>query len=167
MGIFGRAKKVPTTGDGMAQRDHASNPNYLEGVEPAGSARSSMRDGYWRPQSGVQDRPANYVPANHPAVVTNGFDDCGVPNADIHYSFKTQPDVGGALNYAYDNYALPLRQPGGAFMVARSPFRPFGSIPMQAWQIAVPTGIGLIPGQIYSQPLINPQGPDTGIDIYS
>lgn len=164
---FGRAKSVPSAGS-RPQFDHGSNPNFLPGVEPAGSARQDGFEApYVRPGYNVDGNP-NYVIPNHPAVVTPGFDDCGCnDSAQLNYGFRQQPDVGGALNYAYENYGLPLVQPAGAFMVAKTPFRPFGAAPLQAWQVSVPTGLGLVPGQVISQPLLNPQGPDSGFDIYN
>lgn len=165
---FGRATQTYSDGT-RPQFDHGSNPNYNYGVEPAGSAR---QDGFRGPpplsQNGTAERTPNYVKPNHPAVVTAGFDDCGLhPDATLNYGFRPQPDVGGALNYAYENYDLPLVQPAGPFMVARAPFRPMGSAPLQAWPVSVPTGAGLFPGQMISQPLLNPQGPDSGYDIYN
>jgi hypothetical protein len=165
---FGRARQ--TASDGInPQFAHGSSPQYMPGQEPAGSAR---QDGFKAPYAKAAGTPSEgnpiYVPSNHPAVVTDGFDDCGcAPSAQINYGYRTQPDVGGALNYAYENYELPLVQPGGAFMVAKTPFRPLGAAPLQVWPVSVPTGIGLIPGQVISQPLLNPQGPDTGYDIYN
>lgn len=156
---FGRAKKAPSSSSGRTpQFTHPSSPQYMPGVEPAGSARQDGFRGQGTP---------NYVRSNHPAIVTPGFEDCGYPDPSLNYGYRPQPDVGGALNYAYENYGLPLQQPAGGFMVARSPTRPFGSTPMQAWQVMVPTGAGLFPGQVYSQPLLNPQGPENGYDIYS
>jgi len=152
-GIFAKARKAPS---------HGGNPQYETGVEPAGSAR---QPGAFQP--GSYNGAMEYVVPNHPAVVTPGFDDCGCDTFALHYSEKRQPDIGGALNFSYDNYGLPLVQPGGAFMVARMPFMPIGSPAMQAWPVSVPTGAGLFPGQMISQPLLNPQGPNSGYDIYS
>lgn len=165
---FGRAKR--TGSDNVRpQFTHPSSPQYLPGVEPAGSARQEGFEApYIRPGYGPVDGNPHYVIPSHPAVVTPGFDDCGCENmAQLNYGLRQQPDVGGALNYAYENYGLPLVQPAGPFMVAQAPFRPFGSAPLQAWQVSMPTGIGLIPGQVISQPLLNPQGPDSGFDIYN
>jgi hypothetical protein len=153
------SKKKIATGSGPA---HLGNPQYEVGVEPAGSAKQS---GF---QPGSYNGRMQYKRPTHPAVVTPGFDDCGCDaSAQLNYGLRQQPDRGGALNYAYENYGLPLQQPAGAYMVAFRPFRPLGSTPLQPWPISVPTGIGLIPGQVISQPLLNPQGPDTGFDIYS
>lgn len=160
---FGRAKPAPSTAS--QQFSHASSPQYNNGVEPAGSARA---DGFRAPYTtpGGQERGANYVIPDHPAVVTPGFSDCEA-DYTISYGLRAQPDRGGALNYAYESYELPLMQPAGAFMVASNPSRPLGATPLQVWPTAVPTGEGLIPGQMISQPLLNPQGPDTGYDIYN
>lgn len=165
---FGRASQ--TASDGVnPQFTHPSSPQYMPGVEPAGSARQDGFKAPSMPRDGTTgEQSPNYVKPNHPAVVTAGFDDCGCqPSAQLNYGYRQQPDVGGALNYAYENYDLPLVQPAGPFMVARAPFRPMGSAPLQAWPVSVPTGIGLIPGQVISQPLLNPQGPDSGYDIYN
>lgn len=165
---FGRAKPAPSADDGRSpQFRHPNSPQYFNGVEPAGSARQDgFRAPFVAPSSGAPDGNPNYVRPNHPAVVTPGFDES---DADfvISYGFRQQPDRGGALNYAYESYELPHVQPAGAFMVAKSPFRPFGATPLQIWPSAVPTGAGLFPGQVISQPLLNPQGPDSGYDIYS
>lgn len=165
--IFGRSIGRPSS-DSNPQFSHASSPQYNAGVTPGGTAaREGLKAPYVRPGSPGDGSP-NYVPVDHPAVVTEGFDDSGAHlSAQLNYGLRAQPDVGGALNYAYENYGLPLVQPAGPFMVARQPFRPFGSLPLQAWPVAVPTGAGLIPGQLISQPLLNPQGPDSGYDIYN
>jgi hypothetical protein len=165
---FGKAKKAPSSATNKTpQFRHGSNPQYMSGVEPAGSARQDgFRAPYIRPQGGNPDGNPNFVPSNHPAVVTPGFDDCGGDYV-LSYGLRQQPDVGGALNYAYESYDLPLVQPAGPFMVAKTPFKPFGATPLQMWPVSVPTGAGLFPGQVISQPLLNPQGPDSGYDIYS
>lgn len=163
---FGRAKVAPSSGTKTTpQFSHASSPQYNAGVEPAGSAR---QDGYRAPYAkpGTNDAPPNYVKPDHPAIITAGFHE-GDGDYVLSYGLRAQPDVGGALNYAYESYDLPLSQPAGAFMVAATPFKPFGATPLQAWPTAVPTGAGLFPGQVISQPLLNPQGPDNGYDIYN
>lgn len=167
-GLFAKAKRAPSSDPSRPQHAADGSPQYNYGVEPAGSA---MADGFRAPYArpGYNDGPANYVEPNHPAVVTAGFDDCGCDNsAQLNYGFRAQPDRGGALNYAYENYGLPLVNVAGPFMVARAPFQPIGSPSLQAWQTAPVTSIGgLIPGQVISQPLLNPQGPDSGYDIYN
>lgn len=165
---FGRATQTASS-DGRPHFTHPSSPQYTPGVEPAGSARQEgFRAPYARPGYTPSDGNPNFVAPNHPAIVTPGFDDCGChESAQLNYGYRPQPDRGGGLNYAYENYGLPLQQPAGAFMVAQMPFRPFGSAPLQAWPTSVPTGAGLFPGQVISQPLLNPQGPDSGYDIYS
>lgn len=153
-GIFKRANRAPSSDDTRAQFSHPNSPQYTAGITPAGTAR--------------QEGFTNYVRPSHPAIVTAGFDDCGCDaSAQLNYGLREQPDVGGALNYAYENYGLPLVQPAGAFQVARHPFHPIGAPSMQVWPVSVPTGAGLFPGQVISQPLLNPQGPDTGYDIYN
>jgi hypothetical protein len=166
---FGKSKRAPSTqGNKTPQFTHPSSPQYMNGVEPAGSARQDgFRAPYVRPQGGNPDGSPNYVRPNHPAVVTPGFEDCGDGSFVLSYGLRQQPDVGGALNYAYESYDLPLVQPAGAFMVALTPFKPLGSTTLQIWPTSVPTGAGLFPGQVISQPLLNPQGPDSGFDIYS
>lgn len=166
---FGRGNKVPSASKAKPEFAHPASPQYNYGVEPAGSAKQDgFRAPYQTPANRNEGSP-NYVRPNHPAVVTSGFEDCGdQPFHGLNYGFRDQPDRGGGLNYAYENYGLPLVQPAGAFMVARQPTRPFGAIPMQAWPAAVPTSLGgLVPGQMISQPLLNPQGPDSGFDIYN
>lgn len=154
-GIFAKAKKAPS----------GQGPQFEPGVAPAGESPK------WAPFANPVDPvgPTQYVIPNHPAVVTPGFDDCGAhQSAQINYGLRAQPDLGGALNYAYENYGLPLVQPAGAWVVARTPFQPMGSKPLTVYPQATETSIGgLIPGQIISQPLLNPQGPDSGYDIYS
>lgn len=166
--IFGRAKKTASSTKGKPEFTHPSSPQYNFGVEPAGSAKQDGFRAPYRTPANRNEGAPDYVRPNHPAVVTPGFEDCGDQTfPGLNYGFRDQPDRGGGLNYAYENYGLPLVQPAGAFMVALAPFRPFGATPMQMWPVAVPTGAGLFPGQMISQPLLNPQGPDTGFDIYN
>jgi hypothetical protein len=150
MGIFSTLFK------GKQQRPNpgGTGPQYEPGVTPP-----AMRPGQFNAK-------INYK-STHPAVVTSGFDDSGATKFKLAYGFRQQPDRGGALNYAYLNYGLPLENVAGAFMVARQPSKPFGSMPLTYFPISVPTGIGTIPGQVISQPLLNPQGPGSGFDIYS
>jgi hypothetical protein len=133
---------------------NAGNPNYNPGEAPG-----RINPGQYNDNIRVQ--------AKHAAVVTTGFDDSDYQAFKLHYSFREQPDRGGALNYAYDTYGLPLNNVAGPFMVARHPWRVFGSQPLQYFPISVPTGIGTIPGQVISQPLLDPQGYGAGFDIYS
>jgi hypothetical protein len=161
-GIFKKARKVPSANPDMRPEFQANgSPQYFVGVEPAGSAKQSG----FRP--GSYNAGMNFVRPTHPAVVTPGFDDSHCQDWALHYTERQQPDRGGALNFSYDLYGLPLVQPSGAFMTARTPFMPIGSVPMQQWPVSVPTGAGLFPGQVISQPLLNPQGPSDGYDIYS
>ena len=102
------------------------------------------------------------------AVVTSGFNDDMEQGWSLHYGLRVQPDIGGALNFAYENYGLPLDNVCGAWMVARNPTMPIGSRPLAFFQNAPITGIGgLIPGQIIAQPLLDPDSPGSGYDIYS
>ncbi len=132
----------------------ARNPQYNRGVAPA------------KPNPGSYN-PDIVAQLQHPAVVTSGFHDNEIQNFHLSYGLRQQPDLGGALNYAYENYGLPLEDILGAFMGARHPFRIFGSQPLTYFNQSVPTGIGTIPGQFIGQPLLNPQGPGAGYDIYS
>jgi hypothetical protein len=147
-GLFAGLRTAPN--DGV-------RPQYLPGVAPAGSMT----------QAGMHN--PNLQRHHHtrgPAVVTSGFDDSMEQQFHLSYGLRAQPDVGGALNFAFENYGIPLVQPGGAFMVARHPIPPIGNKPLAFYPQAVPTGLGLVPGQMISQPLLNPQGPNAGIDIY-
>jgi len=104
----------------------------------------------------------------HPASVTSGFDESQNQQWQLHYILRAQPDIGGALDFAYANYGLPLQNVCGPWMVARHPTRPLGSQPLAFFQTAPVTSIGgLIPGQIIAQPLLDPDGPGSGFDIYS
>jgi hypothetical protein len=150
MGIFS------TLFAGKQQRPNpgGTGPQYEPGVRPP-----VLRPGQLNPNIRVK--------SSHKAVVTTGFDDSGATKFALSYGFRQQPDRGGALNYAYENYGLPLYNVAGAFMVARRPPNPFGSVALTYFPVSVPTGIGTIPGQVISQPLLDPQGPGSGFDIYS
>lgn len=132
---------------------NAGNPQYNPGVT------TEVNPGQYNPNIVAQ--------LQHPAVVTSGFHDNEIQAFNLSYGLRQQPDLGGALNYAYENYGLPLTDILGAFMGARRTFLPFGSAPLAFFSQTVPTGIGTIPGQFVGQPLLNPQGPGSGYDIYS
>ena len=151
MGIFSTLFKGKQT----RPNPGGTGPQYEPGVKPP-----VLRPGQLNTKINVK--------SSHPAVVTTGFQDGKIPSKFmVSMGFRQQPDRGGALNYAYENYGLPLENVAGAFMVARHPPKPFGSMPLTYFPISVPTGIGTIPGQVISQPLLNPQGPGSGFDIYS
>jgi hypothetical protein len=142
--FWGKRKKV----------DHGGNPQYLPGEEPAP----------WPP--GSYNDKLRFQ--RHIATVTSGFHDDDVQPFHLAYAFKSQPDVGGALNYAYDLYGLPLNNVCGPWMVAENPTRPLGAAPVAFFHMAPVTSIGgLIPGQVISQPLLGPDNPGSGYDIYS
>jgi hypothetical protein len=146
MGLFNRTKKIA---------NHPGNPNYFKGVEPGHTprppgSRSNM----------------NY--ARKEGTLSHGFEEDDVSHFTLHYGLRQQPDQGGALNYAYELYGLPLDNVCGSWMVARHPTRPLGSQPLAFFQLAPVTSIGgLVPGQFISQPLLNPDDPGSGFDIYS
>jgi hypothetical protein len=150
MGIFNNLFKGTQT----RPNPGGSGPQFEPGVRPP-----VLKPGQFNTKINVK--------STHPAVVTTGFDDTGASKFALSYGFRQQPDRGGALNYAYQNYGLPLYNVAGAFMVARHPSKPFGSMPLTYFPVSVPTGIGTIPGQVISQPLLDPQGPGAGFDIYS
>lgn len=103
-----------------------------------------------------------------PFTVTSGFWEDELHTFHLSYGYRQQPDMGGALDYAYENYGLPLNDVCGPFMVARHPTMPIGARPLAYYQTAPDTSIGgLIPGQVISQPLLDPRNPAAGYDIYS
>jgi hypothetical protein len=135
--------------------NHPGNPQYFASVAPATYPGSNVAMSHKRPK-------------RSPATVTTGFDDTQYQAWALHYGFRTQPDVGGALNYAYELYGIPIDNVCGPWMVARHPTMPIGSRPMAFFQNAPLTSIGgLIPGQVIAQPLLDPNGPGSGYDVYS
>ena len=133
---------------------HGGNPQYLPGTGAANDVAVA---------SNIKMKVAS-----NPAVTTTGFDESDLDTYSLSYGNRSQPDVGGALNYAYENYGLPLNNVCGPYMVATHPTKPIGSQPVQYFQVAPVTSLGgLVPGQVISQPLLNPNDPYSGIDIYS
>lgn len=135
------------------------NPQYYSSVPTS------------RPALNAQMLPVSndeeLTPVRMPETVTTGFVENEPYEFSLHYGRRAQPDVGGALNYAYENYGLPLVDVCGAFMVAKFPIPPIGSRPMMFYQTSPETSIGgLIPGQLISQPLLNPMDLGSGYDIY-
>jgi hypothetical protein len=103
----------------------------------------------------------------YPEIITSGFYDNETQSFALHYGYREQPDLGGALNYAFENYGLPLNDVCGPWMVARWPISPIGSRPLAFYQTSPETSIGgLIPGQVISQPLLDPSNMGSGYDIY-
>lgn len=151
--FFGRNRSAPV---GLGQ-----SPQYLPGEAPArkfpgADNNAPAWDGY------------NLAPVRIPETVTSGFDEHEPVDFQLHYTRKPQPDRGGALNYSYDLYGLPLGDVCGPWMVANAPYQPIGSRPLAYYQTAPLTSIGgLIPGQLISQPLLDPNGVESGYDIYS
>lgn len=144
--FFKRNKKV----------DHGTGPQYLPGEAPA------------QLNPGLLNENISYVSHGRPEVVTAGFHDADIQDFHLSYGYRRQPDMGGALDYAYQLYGLPLINHCGPFMVARHPWQPLGSQPVAFFHTAVETSIGgLIPGQVISQPLLDPNNPGSGYDIYS
>lgn len=116
------------------------------------------------PGENVMNKPPP-VMVKVPGVLTDGFNDSEEQQAHLHYTERAQPDLGGALNFSYDLYQLPLVEPAGPWMVARHPTKPLGSFPTAFFQEAVVTSIGgLIPGQFIHQPLLDPNAPGSGFD---
>lgn len=101
---------------------------------------------------------------HHYAVVTSGFDDNELHTVHLHYTERAQPDLGGALNFSYDLYALPLQDILGPFMGAREQFRTV--TPVTAYfQQAPLTGMGgTFVGTFVFQPLLDPNNPN-GFDM--
>lgn len=132
------------------------NPQYNPGVSP----------GFNRNYPGSLNRDINGNSA--PLTVTSGFYEDEYHYFTLTYGRREQPDRGGALKYAYENYGLPLNDVCGPFMVASNPSRPIGSPVLNYNNISVPTNVGgLVPGQFISQPLLDPNGNGSGFDIYS
>ena len=140
--------------------DHGGNPQYLS--KDAGVSRMSRNGNY--PGS----HNPNFKIRTAKTSLNEGLHEGETAKFELHYQHREQPDLGGALDYAYCNYGLPLDNVAGPWMVARRPFRPYGSPPLAFFAVQVPTSVGgLIPGQIISQPLLDPRGPGYGYDIYS
>jgi hypothetical protein len=98
------------------------------------------------------------------AVVTYGFDDNELHSVHLHYTERAQPDLGGALNYSYDLYALPLQDVVGPFVAAGTYFRTVQQVPA-FFQQAPETGMGgTFTGSFAFQPLLDPNNP-SGFDI--
>lgn len=103
------------------------------------------------------------VPA-HNAIVTSGFDENEGHTVHLHYTERLQPDLGGALNFSYDLYALPLKNLTGGFMAARGGFRTT-TPPTAFFQQAPVTSLGgTVSGSFAFQPLLDPTNP-AGFDI--
>lgn len=137
------------------QISHGSGPQYLPGEAPAQLNPGALNEN-------IQFQPQG------PETLTSGFIDSDIQNFHLSYGYRTQPDRGGALNYAYELYGLPLSDVCGPWTVARHPYKPIGSQPVAFFQTAVQTSIGgNIPGQVISQPLLDPNNPGAGYDIYS
>lgn len=114
----------------------------------------------WRlrnnPQRGRRDTDMPFGPH---AVVTTGFDDDPAHTVHLHFSERVQPDLGGALNFSYDLYALPLYNVGGPYMIAKSGFRTV-TPPTAFFQQAPTTGMGgTFVGTFAYQPLLDPSNP--------
>lgn len=139
--------------------NHPGNPQYTAGIAPGETPGNS---------AGSHNDSIRVHSKRSAATITTGFDDDPNQMWAVHMGFRVQPDKGGALNYAYENYAVPIDNVCGPWMVARHPTMPIGSRPLAFFQTAPLTSIGgLIPGQMISQPLLDPDGPGSGYDIYS
>lgn len=109
-------------------------------------------------------RKARQTPQLHNAIVTSGFDDNEAHTVHLHYTERLQPDLGGARNFSYDLYALPLQNVGGQFMIARDGFRTM-TAPTAFFQQAPITSLGgTVTGSFAFQPLLDPSNP-AGFDI--
>lgn len=151
--IFARAKQINL---------HPGNPQYFAGEAPGGL--SGIIQGPGHPPSAT-NQEINYKKFH--STLNSGFASTATDSA-MRYGYRKQPDVGGALDFAFLNYQLPLDNQCGWWMVARHPTRPIGSVPLAFFQMAPVTSIGgLIPGQVISQPLLDPNGYGSGYDIYS
>src|SRR5271165_3390016 len=140
------------------------NPQYYE-VHP--SDRPAADNFVPQGQSRMGQEGEQHPSLRIPEVVTSGFYEDEDHQFHLSYGLRPQPDIGGALNYAYENYGLPLNNVAGPWMVARWPLPPIGSRPLGFYQTAPITSIGgLVPGQIISQPLLNPYDMGSGYDIY-
>lgn len=100
----------------------------------------------------------------HFAVVTAGFDDNELHTVQLHYTERQQPDLGGALNYSYDLYALPLQNVLGPYVGARSEFRTVTPVTAYFQQAPVTGMGGTFVGTFAFQPLLDPNNPN-GFDV--
>ena len=161
MGLFSRKQKA-----------HPGTPSSAAGGP--GVVNGGIAIGY---MPGFYVDSPQYVPGENvvapkigrfriPEEITSGIDESEPTAYNLHYTQRPQPDRGGALNFSYDLYGLPLNDVCGPWMVARSPTRPFGSFPTAFFQEAAVTNIGgLIPGQLQHQPLLDPNAPGSGYDF--
>lgn len=104
------------------------------------------------------------LPVN--AVVTDGFDENMNDVVHLHYTERAQPDLGGALNYSYDLYALPLGNVTGAFTAVAHSFQTVAQASGQWQQAPITASGGNVTGIFHFQPLLNPFGEGSGYDIY-
>lgn len=110
----------------------------------------------------TKGRPAPFTPV----VLTSGFDHNPNDTLVLHYTERAQPDLGGALNYSYDLYALPLGDITGGFTAVARSFRTVTPASGQ-WQQAPITAMGgNITGIFHFQPLLDPFSAGNGYDIY-
>lgn len=108
---------------------------------------------------------------NTNVVLTDGFSPSVIDRNTgdtlvLHYTERAQPDLGGALNYSYDLYALPLGDVTGGFTATAHSFRTVTPASGQ-WQQAPITAMGgNITGIFVFQPLLNPYAEGSGLDVY-
>lgn len=105
-------------------------------------------------------------PHDHYQIVTDGFDDSEILSMQLHYTERSQPDLGGALNFSYDLLELPVYPVTGPFMVP-NPHKTFRTVgPVTAYfQQAPVTGMGgTFTGGFQFQPLLDPNIPG-GFDV--
>ena len=163
MGVFGNRKTKPLPGTPSSTE---GGPGIIDqhiqvGYNP-GFYRSSPQ---WYPGENINTRNPTQNLIVVPETITDGINEDPNQQARLHYTFKPQPDIGGALNYSYDLYQLPLNNVCGPWMVAQHPTKPLGSNPTAFFQEAPVTSIGgLIPGQVVHQPLLDPNSPGSGFD---
>lgn len=76
------------------------------------------------------------------------------------FSHKKLPGA-GAGEFVWNTYQQPRVSPIGAGTQVRHPFVETQQ-PLYAFQMTVPTGMYAIAGQLYSQPLFDPNAPGSG-----
>jgi hypothetical protein len=99
------------------------------------------------------------------AVVTSGFDDNELHTVQLHYTERQQPDLGGALNFSYDLYAIPITDILGPFVGAAGGFRTVAPVTAYFQQAPITGMGGTFVGTFAFQPLLDPNNPGNGFDI--
>ena len=98
-------------------------------------------------------------------MVTSGFDDNELHTVQLHYTEHVQPDLGGALNFSYDLYAIPLTDIVGPYVAAAGGFRTVAPVTAYFQQAPITGMGGTFVGTFAFQPLLDPNNPGNGFDV--